>query len=327
VRLDKSSCIKQADVILSKCGRPIAPLNTAYVDIPTSYLYQTVTQAGLNATVQSEPCVVDGDTNFILRAISGFNSIIAPYSWPSYFYRIKFPDGSYYNGNWSASIGDWAFARGSYRMVCDQEISCPPGSEFIIDLSPGANPTNAGNPQILFEGVLRYSVKSKLGKAAPPLPPRYVRNPNQNIMAPEWMTGSRNMETPAGWQDEFHMWVSPTIAVAISAGAVTPQLSVACGGLGADCDFVWNETRYTATFTGTDAPPTGTPVVKITLPDGYALTDDFVQLAEIAGPMPKPAIVPAGRSLLVDASVFSAGGTGTCSIILYLKGARRKRIA
>ena len=325
MQLDKSALLKNADVILSKCGRPMAPRGSAYVDIPTSYLYQTVTQAGTAALIQSEPCVQDGDTNFILRALAGFNSIVAPLSWPSYSYRIKFPDGSYYNGNWSASVNDWAFARGSYRMAIDGEVVCPPGSEFIIDLSPGANPTNAGNPQILFEGVLRYSVKDRFGKAAPPLAPRYVRNPNQNIMAPEWMTGSRQMETPAGWQDEFHMYVTTsTISVTITAGAATPALSIACGGLGANEDFVWNETRAVATFTGSAG---GVPVIKITFPDGYALTDNFVQLAEIQGPMPKPAVIPAGRSLLVDASVFSPTGTGACNIVLYLKGVRRKRAA
>lgn len=319
---DKSAQLREADQILSTCGRPIAPRGSAYIDIPTSYLYQTVTAAGTSATVQSEPCVIDGDTNFMLRAISGFNSIVAPLSWPSYFYRIKFPDGSFYNGNWAASVGDWAFARGSYRMVVDGEVVCPPGSEITVDLWPGANPTNQGNPQIVFEGCLRYMMKSLLGKATPPTPPRYVRNPNTNIMAPEWMQGSKQMETPAGWKDEFHMYVSPTITVAISAGACTPQLSVPCGGLGANDDFVWNETRFVATFTGTAG---GIPVIKITLPDGYSLTENFVQLAEMAGPMPKPAIVPAGRSLLVDVSVFSPTGTGNCVVNMYLKGCRRAR--
>jgi len=322
--VDRSAQLRQADTVLSKCGRPSAPAGSAYIDIPVSFLYQTVTAAGTSAQIQSEPCVIDGDTNFVLRAISGFNSIVSPYSWPAYFYRIKFPDGSYYNGNWAASVGDWAFARGSYRMVVDGEVICPPGSEIIVDLWPGANPTNQGNPQILFEGVLRYSRKSLYGKAPVPIPPRYVRNPNTNIMAPEWMTSAKSMETPAGWEDEFHMYASPTITVAIASGAVTPQLSIACGGLGANEDFVWNETRYTAVFDGSAG---GTPVVKVTLPDGYALMENFIQLAEFAGPMPKPAIVPAGRSLLVDVSVFSPTGTGNCTVNLYLKGARRRRKA
>ena len=319
----KSGLLRQADVVLSKCGRPLAPMGSAYIDLPTCYLYQTVTQAGTAAGVQSEPCVIDGDTNFILRAISGFNSIVSPYSWPAYFYRIKFPDGSYYNGNWAASVGDWAFARGSYRMVVDGEVICPPGSQVVIDLSPGPNPTNQGNPQILFEGVLRYSIASMQGKAALATPPRYVRSPNQNIMAPEWMTGSRMMETPAGWQDAFHMYVSPVITVAIASGAATPQLAIPCGGLGANADFVWNETRIVTTPIN---DVTGVPVLKVTLPDGYALMDNFVQAAEFAGPLPKPVIVPAGRSILVDASVFSPTGTGSYTFQLFMKGCRRTRV-
>ena len=320
--MQKSALLRQADVVLSKCGRPMAPSGSAYIDLPTSYLYQTVTQAGTGAGVQSEPCVIDSDTNFILRAISGFNSIVSPYSWPAYFYRIKFPDGSYYNGNWAASVGDWAFARGSYRMVVDGEVVCPPGSQVVVDLSPGPNPTNQGNPQILFEGVLRYSMASLLGKPGLATPPRYVRSPNQNIMAPEWMTGSRNMETPTGWKDEFHMYVSPVITVAIASSAASPQLAIPCGGLGANADFVWNETRFLTTPVG---GVTGTPVIKITLPDGYALMDTFIQTAEFAGPMPKPAVVPAGRSILVDASVFSPTGDGSYTFQLFLKGFRRVR--
>lgn len=318
----KSDLLRQADLILSTCGRPMAPAGSAYIDIPVSYLYQTVTASGTSAIPQSEPCVIDGDTIFVLRAISGFNSIVSPYSWPAYFYRIKFPDGSYYNGNWAASVGDWAFARGSYRMVVDGEVVCAPGSEIIVDLSPGANPTNQGNPQLLFEGVLRYSMKSMLAKLTPAAAPRYVRNPNQNIMAPEWMTGSREMETPAGFTDEFHAYVSPVITVPITSGAATPQLSIGCGGLGANQDFVWRETRFVTT---PSEGVSGVPVVKITLPDGYALTDNFVQCAQLAGPMPKPAVIPAGRSLLVDASVFSPAGTGTYTIQLFLKGTRRLR--
>jgi hypothetical protein len=320
--MDRSALLKDADQILSKCGRPIAPAGLAYLDLDTSFLYQSFLAA--NSGIQSEPFVIRGETNFILRAISGFNSIVPPYTWPNYGYRIKFPDGSYYNGNWAASVGDWAFARGSYRMVVDGEVSCPPGSEIIVDLNPGAAAA-AGNPQLLFEGVMRYKVPSALGKVAPKIPPRTFRNPNQNIMAAEWMLGTCELETPAGYEDQYFTFVSPVVTVPLTAGAATPQVSQQWPRPGGTRDFVWRETRFLFTATGEQAPPTGTPIIKITLPDGFSLTDNFVQCAEIAGPLPRDVVIPAGRSVLVDVSVVDGAGTGSITVQAYLKGARRRR--
>ena len=62
--------LKQADVVLSKCGRPVAPLGMSavclYRGIPIQAVFP-VTPASASQTITRE---ISGDTTFLLRAIS-----------------------------------------------------------------------------------------------------------------------------------------------------------------------------------------------------------------------------------------------------------------
>ena len=62
--------LKQADVVLSKCGRPIAPEGMSAVCFPRGIPIQVVFPVGPATPGQVVTKEISGDTTFLLRAIS-----------------------------------------------------------------------------------------------------------------------------------------------------------------------------------------------------------------------------------------------------------------
>jgi hypothetical protein len=325
--------LSQAAVILNKCGQPMQPQPGRTVDIPHAFLYTQYMDVPNNPLPPdtNEAKEVVGDAVFFLRAISGLSNpdaqsptIAAPYV------QVQFPDGRV----WQQTLSDVNYdaGAGSGKQVVG-ETACPPGSKFFITLDaaiegavtgllPPNDPSVGQTIAFLFEGVYRYYLAGGAGPAqaqdfgAAALP-RYFNSPNQNIMAPEWMLSALDgtfcaEECPAGYQDELKVYSASLVFDSVNP--VPQSLIIA---IESSADFRCRRIFYQVTASNTP------DVFQVRLREslGYMYTSDYVPLVELKqfGDW----VIPAGRSVYVDTSVQSGGGTGTTTLTVWLEGVRR----
>jgi len=311
--------IQEADLILSKCGRPRAVSKDANI-VPLNFGILISGAVGNNST-NTLTKEIPGDVPFLLRAISSPS--------PTGLYlQIQLPSGMY---ALSRPIEISQFQGiGSYRYCFDPELECPVGSKFEISIDNSINPSGATqNISLLMEGAFKYTVKGKGGgigagnfQSAATLP-RYVQNPNQNIMAPAWMHGYYP-NTPKGCEDEIFTYGDGNLNITTMNVGTGPYSAIQQINISQDADFICYRSLFDVRATGTAA---GTFLARLRDGSGYALCDDFFDVAQYinASPMAKGWRIAAGDKVFVDLQLVDFSGAGNISIETYLDGVKRFR--
>lgn len=306
--------LKRADFVLSKCGRPLPPeKGIAALDIPVHFFYQAVVP---DESTQQQYCEITGQHTFYLRAISA----LPPDSDPIYV-QIKFPDGRFL----SQALRDLAQMAGvgSNRMNLDREVECPPGSKIWItsDTTILASGDSLAF-SLLFEGVYRIWMRNVSPQSHPEEfaagMPRVFRSRNQNIMAPRWMSS----DYPGDGFSFAYTTSSenpPAFGVPAAGSGVQSTIKI-------QTDTGWEFLcRRVLAVAVADGGTSGTPYVRIRESSGYQLTDDFVNLTNLAGnPLPTWWRVPPGKDILIDILVVDPGGAGDITYYFFFDGIRRR---
>ena len=329
------SLLRQADQVLSKCGRAIAPAGMSAVCFPRGIPIQAVfpvTPSSLSQTITRE---ISGDTTFLLRAISTTSSATTALS-----IQIQLPNGRFLLSN-LADVLTFA-GYGSWKYLLTEDLECPPGTKITVTLVD-TNTIVAQPIMLLFEGADRYLLKRTLmfnsawkgglGEGPPRLAsdlPRYRINANQNIMAPCWM-GGEGPETPLGYQDEEFTYCSeadplhPQFSIAVTATNPTGTLSIP---IDQATDFLAYRLMFKQTVDGTVTLP-GLFLGRMRDSSGYALMDDYLDLVGIlnGAELPKGWRIEKGGQILIDVELVGATGTGNAYLVAWLKGVRRRKVS
>ncbi len=304
--------LTQADMILSKCGRPMPPKQgLSAVEIPVHFLYQAVVAAD---STQQQYREITGEHTFFMRAISGIPNA-------NLYVQFKFPNGRYLQQ--SLRIWNQAAGIGSDRYNLDREIECAPGTKIWIT-ADGSIP-NSGDDEalvVLFEGVHRIWMKNGQPQIHPELMasvPRILNSRNQNIMAPRWMssqypglgecfTYSTSVENP------------PTFPLPTAGGGSNMEVRI-------QTDTGWEFwCRRFYGFATTTGESTGTPYVRIRESNGYQLTDDYVNLASLSGQaLPVWWRIAPGKDIIIDPLVVDSVGDGDISFYFWFEGLRKRK--
>jgi hypothetical protein len=309
--------LRQADQLLSTCGRPVLPTNLSYVDIP-HYFYAQVVVPGLS-TIQFLK-EIEGDTEWNLRAISGFQGVNAAYL------QIKYPNGHYYE-NFLQSFAQLQGV-GSARLAIDPEVPIVPGSKFYITADTSLPATNTSVPlALMLDGFYRYYSKNvplTVSKAQSQLAsqmPRVVIGENQNILAPPWAFG-RSADSVLTSKDSVFTYVSPATTIAVSATTPSTTVTSVITPVTSSSLFKCRRIMFASL---TDQGVTATLFGRIRLSSGYNLTNDFVDLNNLnALPLPKYWDICRGDSIIVDVITLDIVGVGNVYLQFYFEGAREK---
>ena len=308
--------LKQADVVLSKCGRPIAPHGMSAVALYRGIPIQAVFAAVPTSTSQTITREVSGDTTFLLRAISCTSGITTALR-----IQIQLPDGRFLISN-LADVLTFA-GYGSWRYHLSEGVECPPGTKITVTLLD-QNPAIAQPVMLLFEGVDRYLLKGGHGarqQLASALP-RYLTSENQNIMAPCWMAGI-GPDTPDGFEDEDFWYVSDQFAMSAAATNLAGTLLLP---IDAGSDFLCREMAFLQTADRGVTP--GLWLGRMRDSSGYALMDDYIDLIGILNGAPMPGKfwrIAASGEIYVDVQLVGAAGQGNVYLTVYLHGVRRRK--
>ena len=308
--------LRQADFVLSKCGRPMAPRGLSVVYLYRGIPVQTVLATASQQTIQRE---ISGDTVFELRALS-----ITTTSTTALYFIVTLPNGRNLINNLQDITQVAGY--GSTRYIFSKPLDCPPGSKVTITFDDTI--PNAGSAQpvmILLEGADKYFLRG--GKLSPCVDdlvssgPRYTQDVNQNILAPCWQQGYYP-EPPANCVEEIFTYVSQVVTIAVTATNLSGTAQI---NIDRDLDF---ELRRLLVYVYADSTVTaGSFLGKVRLGGGYQLTDDFVDLARYLGSSPMPGkglFVRRGDSIFVDLELVDQTGTGNINFQLFAEGLRRK---
>src|ERR1039458_138129 len=113
--------LTQADFVLSKCGRPVAPSGLAVVYIPKGFLVQQYFPITPLTATQSLTKEITGDTAWCLRAISMLTTAageVAPAT--SISVQVQLPNGKFLISNLQDCLQIAGY--GSYRYLFTKEI-------------------------------------------------------------------------------------------------------------------------------------------------------------------------------------------------------------
>jgi len=321
--------LTQADMILSKCGRPKAPAGSSVVYFPHGIPINAVIANLTTATYVKE---VSGPTTWVLRAISStLNANI--------FVQIELPNGQFLYSNYIklSNVGGY----GSFRYVLTEELECPPGSKIQLTLDTNISAPGASvSVSYVFEGAYKFEFKTsgvstplfKVGgqwvrRQVPSIEsaahlPRYFDGP-QNIIAPCWAQGF-GPTTPEGCQDSPFIYDSTVATLSVSAGAKTAQVVIQ---IEQATDFVCYRLLFdvlqASTVTG------GRFLARIRAGSGYALNDEYFDVARYIGSAytAKGWDIRAGDKVIIDLQLVDYAGTGNMTFQAFLDGRRRRKRA
>ena len=144
--------LRQADDVLSKCGRPVAPSGASAVCLRRKIPIQIVFTAAPGSTSQTITKEISGETTFLLRSISATSSAAT-----ALLIQIQLPDGRFLLSN-LADVLTFA-GYGSWRWLLSEELECPPGTKITVTLVD-QNTLVAQPIMLLFEGADRYLLRS-----------------------------------------------------------------------------------------------------------------------------------------------------------------------
>jgi len=323
--------LTQADYVLNRCGRPMAPQGLSAVYLYKAYMLQQyfgITPATPTITLQKE---ITGETSWCLRAIQMYTTPSTAIS-----FQVLLPNGKFLINEQQDVLQVAGY--GSYRYLFAKELECPPGSRIQVTLAD--TNTAAAQPfAILFEGADKFFLQGgkqalcTVQDAAAGMP-RYQRNFNENIMAPCWMQGI-GPASPTGVSDvEWYygasggstingVFVPGYIPINVAAPLNTTILIPIDAGSDFRCRRLLFNVLADSTVTA------GNILGRVRTGSGYSFTDDFFDLATYIGsaPMPKDWDIKAADTVYVDIQFVNdtGGSPGTGNIYLqpFLEGTKR----
>lgn len=288
--------LREADMVLNACGRPVPPPGFKFVDLPRALgFFGTMTSGeGLAVTTPFQNRVQNtSNTLFLCKGLS-----VSGTAGSELQFRVKWPSGRFLaqslSGNNGASGPCFPNGAGATQIALMAPEPIESGGRIAIEIT---NPP-VGGINIVFWGVLRYlledtggadaavqcvvgyptearDVTSRRGFQVQTIPDpvdelrgrnRYPCGPNTNIMAPEFLLGNQCAdETPAGYEDEPFSLFSPPITV--PNGRTVYGTSVLIHG---NEDVVLKRLRAKSVWVGDDTG--GSPTFSLRLPNGYSMT-------------------------------------------------------
>jgi hypothetical protein len=300
----------EADWVLSKCGSPTPPKGMSSVYIPHSFLLQTLDLTSGQNTLEK---TITGDTTFMLRAISVNGA--APY------WQVILPDGQPLLNQ--SQIVSEVSGYGSGRILLAKEVACPPQSKIQVRLTALTEAVT-----MLFEGAFRYYVTAQ-GSRQPVgmLPPRYLNNPNQNILAPCWMHGT-GPSTPAGYEDAPFTYSSeaPVVGAGLSfsSSADIGQFATLIIPIESASDFVARRFHFDVTQDATVTA--GTILARIRSASGHVFCEDFIDVSKYIGgaPFAHDWWLQNQDSIIIDLQLVDFAGTGQMYMQVHVEGVKRR---
>ena len=319
--------LEQANYILDACGRPVAPKNTSYVDLPASIGYSRFMPGSTDGTYPGSEDIGGvmhkGRGSFMLRAITAQS---LPRNTQGVYWRLRLPDGRFLQSALTSHA--MAFGFGSDRQSLTPEIEWKAGEKLYVDLDTilaGPPPSDTGySVAMQFEGAFRFPISG--APPAHPLTgdfPRYFEGVSQNILSPAFRFGPGcPSETPAGYQDEEFVYVSPVNGLPTSGSQVS-NIAVA---IEPNSDFILR--AVWPFFPGSSNEGTGSVVIRPRRGDGYVMSNVFIPVNSIQGPVFPELRIKAGDNFYFDAKVIDgAGAFEVVTFGLYLVGVKRRRIS
>jgi len=358
--------LREADMVLNACGRPVPPPGFTFVDLPRAlgFFGEMITAEGLPAPAPFQNRIQNtANTLFICEGVSvGPNE-----NGGQLQFRIKWPSGRFLEQNLSGDDSSSGLCAptgvGAAQIALDAPEPIEAGGRITIEVSP---PPGAGTVTLTFWGKLRYllqdtgnggeravqcvvgyptearDVVSRRGFQVQYIPDprgelrdrnRYPCGPNTNIMAPEFRLGNQCAdETPEGYEDEPFTFFSPAIVV--------PALGTVYGTavlIPGNEDVVLKRLRAKITWQGED--PEGCPLFSLRLPNGYSMTGG--DLIPLGGILTAPAfggffewltifptlLVKAGDRIILDMSNFAtSGGTTSITTVFEFDAVKRRKL-
>ena len=310
--------LQQADVILNRCGRPVAPQGESVVYISKSFLLQSVVPTGGQTVISKD---ITGSATWCLRAISATVSTAT-----ALYLQIQLPNKKFLF-NQLMDITQVA-GYGSYRYHFSKELPCPPGSKVQVTFDTSIPAAGADQPIVLlFEGAYAFHVRSRGGQTpstdeyASQLP-RYLKTTGQNIWAPCWMSGE-GPQTPDGFSDERFIYSAPLVEIALAGPfATTVQIQIEQGAH-------FEMRRVLMDITADETVTAGSILMRRRLSSGYQIDDDYIDAAKYLGSaqMAKDWHCPAGDAVVLDLLLVDGAGTGSMFAQVHLDGVKRRRLA
>jgi len=327
----KLEYLRQADLILSKCGRPSLPGGVSAVPLPKGFMLPMVLQPGGAITYTKE---ITGNAPWVLRAIS---SDKASASLTGVRCQIQLPNGRFLFGGNGIDIGQFCWI-GSWKWLQDPELRCEPGSKIQVTLTDTSNGgIDAATPvNLLFEGASLFFMKGgqlATGSQLASSLPRYQGNLNENILAPCWAS-NEGLITPPGFVDEYYVYSTPEpidqprqATWALTLGVVTrPPIPLPFEiQIDPGYDFYVRRILVDVQKTG---EASAIVLCKFRTGAGYVLNDNYIDYAhylcgaEYAGNWK----IKGGDSVFIDANLADVTlTTGTITFQVFLEGYRRRR--
>ncbi len=326
----KLEYVKQADIILSKCGRPLLPGGIAAVPLVRSFVLPMVIQPGGAVTFTKE---ITGAAPWVLRAISSDQSSA---TLTGIRCQIQLPNGRFLFGGNGVDIGQFT-GFGSWRWNQDPDLRCEPGSKLQVTLSDSGGLAAATAVNLLFEGCILLFIKgaelSPAGLSASALP-RYQGVVNENILAPAWWS-NEGVNTPPGYVDEYFMYSTPEpvdepaqTTWTVVAGVVTtppdplPFEIQIDPGYEFHCRRMLFDLQMSAALYGTIVRG------KLRSGAGYVLNDNYIDLQRYLTGAETPVNwrIKGGDSVFMDLALSDIpNANGTLTYQIFLEGFRRRR--
>lgn len=320
--------LQEADWILSKCGQPVPPSGDIRIVYRMKYflIQSVVPQALQPGSTQTFTKLITGDTTYELRAISS--------NWfagQKIYVQVQLADGSYLS---NVLVDQLVFAGyGSNRWVATKPIECPTNSKVILTFD--TNLWMASTPQniiMTLEGAYRYYIRSSQKRPSPEAYaeslPRYLGNPNQNILAPCWVQGY-GPGTPPGYEDvpftydSGFQFIGSTLFPGVTVPLAGSTVSLATIQMERASDFVCRRFYF---WIQADATVTaGSILARIRVSSGYAITNDYFDVFRyVSGSVFAHDInIKAGQELFFDLYLVDGAGTGNMYFQAFAEGAKR----
>ena len=322
--------LRQADLCLSKCGKPVPPQGLSAVYLPRGIPVQITLGTAAQQSISRE---VSGDTDFELRAISmSVSSTVACY------FQCQLPDGSFLFNNLIDISQVSGF--GSSRYVFGRPLLCPLGTRFLLTWDTSLPAAGSTQPvMVLFEGADRYLLKGGLPSKCPSAfaenLPRIFGEGNENILAPCWMQGY-SPDPPKGYEYEDYMPVSIPVGQNGNVRVVgqPPFVSItvtstltATAVIQIDQSNDLMVRRFLFDVQADATVTAGAIVCRIRLGSGYSFCDDYLDVQQYIGsaPFAKDLEVRAGDQIFFDLNVVDGAGTGNMYFRAFADGMRRIR--
>lgn len=317
----KLELLKQADTILSKCGRPTLPGGITCVPLVKNIVVPMITTPNDSIVFTRE---IPGDTVWCLRAISSDQGMSGQ---SGVRIQVQFPNGRFLFGGNGQDLGLFAWV-GSYRFLVDPEMDFDPGGKLKVTLTDTTGVARAVN--LVFEGCYKYFLKGGVATTWPAVGslasflPKYRGDSNENILAPSWRAGAQP-KVPDGYASNDHYtYASEVITFNLATGPLAGQLVIP---IDEGYDFFARRLLVDLRLIGEPEPPVGIVLGRLRTGTGYSFNDDFIDLAKyLCGAEWAKGWKIRGRdSVFIDLQVADASVLGTLTYQVFLEGARRRK--